>query len=156
MLKRRRVTHPVKSPFANPKAVAQQHLAGEADINQIVARARRGISPTNVRSGGVFADVSSMPSDLTDAFDRVEHAMDLFSRLPAKAREELGNDPRRLVHANLDFFKRHGLAAPEAQPESSQAAPKGAGEGSPAKASKKPGKAAAAASNTDSDEGDQE
>jgi len=140
--KRRRITHPGTSPFASPKAVVQQHLKNEADINTIVARARKGIVPVNMRNPGVFADVSNMPQDLTEAFSRVESAYDLFEQLPAKARDELRNDPRNLMRADMDFMIRHGLAKPRPQsPGDSPGSPGGPGEGSPAKPSKKASKA---------------
>lgn len=140
--KRRRVYHPGKSPFASPKAVVQQHLAKEADINTIVERARRGIAPSNVRNPGVYRDVSNMPSDLTEAFAVVDSAWDSFMSLPAKAREELGNDPRRLTKAPSDFFVRHGLInPPKESPGASPGSPGGSGEGSPVSTSKKGSKA---------------
>lgn len=140
--KPRRIYHPKNSPFASQKAVVQQHLAKEADINTIVERARRGIAPTNLRSPGVYADVSQMPSDLTEAFAVVDSAWDSFMSLPAKAREELSNDPRRLTKAPADFFVRHGLINPPVQsPGDSPGSPGGSGEGSPATPSKKASKA---------------
>lgn len=141
---RRRVTAPVGSKFASPKAVVQQHLAKDADINTIVAKAKRGIAPSNARGPGVFADVSQMPKDLTEAFALVDQAWDSFSALPAKAREELDNDPRRLVKQGPEFFLRHGLMIPKEAPGVRQDAPEGAGEGSPASASKKGSKGAKA------------
>lgn len=135
---RRRVTNPVGSPFASPKAVVQQHFAKEVDVNEIVARAKRGIAPSRVnQSQGQFADLSSVPQDLTEAFSRVEAAWDLFEQLPARAREELGNDPRRLSKAPMDFFVKHGLASLREAPESSQVPRQGAGGAAPAKTSKK-------------------
>jgi len=136
--KRRRVIHPKNSPFKNPKAVVQQHLKDSTDINEIVARARRGIPPTNMRQGGNFVDVSNLPTDLTSAFNAVDNAWESFMKLHAKAREELGNDPRRLTTANADFFKRHGLMKPQVAPEVSS----GAKGGEPPKQSKKAAKAA--------------
>jgi len=151
--KPRRVYHPGSSPFASPKAVVQQHLKQDSDINQIVAKARRGITPTNLRPGGVFADVSKMPSDLTEAFATVETAWESFMELPAKAREELNNDPRRLTKANADFFKRHGLLNPPKEaPGSSQEPLPGSGGVAPVKKAAKQPKAASAASNSDQDD----
>lgn len=142
---RQRIHHPVSSPFASPKAVVQQHMKQESDINQIVERARRGIPPTNVRSPGVFADVSNTPQDLTAAFSQVESAWEAFNTLPARARDELSNDPRRLASANADFFIRHGLTVPKEEPQAKPGAhqeseggrPSGK-EAKPPKASKKP------------------
>lgn len=152
--KRRRVYHPGKSPFASPKAVVQQHFKGETDINNIVEKARRGIAPGNIREHGHFADFSNAPQNLDEAFKRVEDALDSFEQLPAKAREELGNDPRRLMQVNAEFLVRHGLAKPRTKsPEATQGSPGGSGEGSPAKPSKKASKAAPAA-NSDQDDQD--
>lgn len=106
---RRRVSHPATSEFASPKAVTQQHLREASDINGIVARARRGIAPTNVRPPGRFADVSDSPESLTEAFLSVDRAITSFNELPALARDELGNDPRRLLEASPEFMLRHGL-----------------------------------------------
>lgn len=139
---RRRVYHPASSSFASPKAVVQQHMKNDADINTIVARAKKGIVPSNIRQQGVFADVSNLPQDLTEAFSRVENALDLFGQLPAKAREELGNDPRRLSKAPMDFFVRHGLATiPKEAPGDRQEAHQGSGGGRPPKKEPKAPKA---------------
>lgn len=144
---RRRVTNPVGSKYASPKAVVQQHMARECDINVIVERAKRGIMPGTVREPGLFADVSGLPQDLTEAFSRVEQANELFAQLPAKAREDLRNDPRMLLKADADFFVKHGLAIPRDKgPGVRQDPPAGAGEGSPAKPSKKASKAPNSAS----------
>lgn len=113
MRNRRRITNPSKSPFSSPKAVVQQHMAAESDINQIVARARRGIAPTNVREGQPrYLDLSDSPQSLTEAYERVQAAEDAFYSLPARARDELGNDPVALLSANREFFERHGLLSP--------------------------------------------
>jgi len=140
--KRRRITNPINSPFANPKAVVQQHLKDGTDINQIVARARRGIAPSNVREPGRFIDVSNIPQDLTEAFNSVESAWESFMTLPAKAREELGNDPRQLSRAGPEFFKRHGmLKTPIETPEVLPPEVHGGKGGVPPKAAKPPKKA---------------
>lgn len=153
--RRPRVFNPVGSPHKSPKAVVQQHFKKETDINAIVERARRGIPPTNVRDRGAFVDLSNMPHDLTEAFARVESAWDSFQQLPAKAREELSNDPRNLFKVTPDFLVRHGLAKARTQsPETAQGSPGGAGEGSPAKASKKPSKEAPKAPTPDHDDQD--
>jgi len=132
----RRITNPKNSPYASPKAVVQQHLKDGTDINQIVARARRGIPPTNVREPGQFIDLSKIPEDLTQAFNQVESAWESFMTLPARAREELGNDPRRLSTADLGFFERHGLTRPKAVPEIPNQGPTGVGGGTPPVAKK--------------------
>lgn len=147
MRKRVRVTHPTDSPFASEKAVTQQHLVEAADINAIVAKARRGIAPTNVRdpSSGRFADLGDSPQDLTEAYARVQRAEEAFASLPARARDELGNDPRKLLQADGEFFVRHGLAElvqpPEAPLEPAQAPQPEARTASLAAPSVKPGKA---------------
>lgn len=139
---RRRIVHPLNSPFASPKAVTQQHMKVESDINTIVAKARRGIPPTNIRQDGRFADLSNAPEDLTDAFGRVQNAIDLFEQLPAKARQELGNDPRRLLEATPEFMVRHGLAKALQEPSVDPAPGQGASGGTePPQAPKGPKKA---------------
>lgn len=128
MRKRIRVTHPTSNPWASPKAVVQTQFRRETDINQIVERARRGIAPTNTRVPS-YADFSDSPESLTDAFQRVEHALDAFEALPAKARLELNNDPRNLFKVDGEFFQRHGLTedvppeAPTPSPEAPAPAP---------------------------------
>lgn len=138
---RRRVVHPTGSPFASSKAVVQQHMKDEADINRIVERARRGIAPSISRSEGAYVDMSNAPQDLTEAFARVEAAYDLFGHLPAKARDELGNDPRNLLKADAAFMLRHGLSVPRKDPSQSSAeGQEGSGGSAPVKPSKKASK----------------
>lgn len=154
MRERRRIVHPKGSPFASKKAKTQQHLMGDCDINTIVARAKKGIMPSNVRqSQPSYLDVSETPDSLMDAYERVHRAEDAFMALPAKAREELDNDPRRLPRAGREFFERHGLVKPQPKGIPPEAAPepaKGAGKTPKGSAPSQPGKASPkAAESTD-------
>lgn len=103
----------VQKFFRTPSRTKQSFKA-ESDINSIVAKYQRTGLVTNISGKKPFyGDVSSVP-DYQDALALVAHAQDQFSKLPAKLRERLGNDPEGLVRylsdeSNWDDAVKLGL-----------------------------------------------
>lgn len=127
------------------ESLTKQALAYEADVNVIVARyIKTGDATAFNLSPGRFADVSDI-GDYASCLANVEAARAAFAELPAKVRDQFGNDPANLLEAASDPRRRSeleaaGIVVPEAR-QTSQKAP-GA---DTAAASSSAGSAAAAA-----------
>lgn len=131
-------------------SLTQQQFRDDCDINQIVARAQRGIPPRfTARGEPHFGDFSEVP-DLVSAYDLVERANEAFMTLPAQLRLELGNDPLRINELTREQIERYELneklpatplasGVPSSSPEAGQASPNGGVPAHPEpKGSKKP------------------
>jgi len=83
--------------FTQPSRTKQSY-AGDADINNIVARfLKTGVLPDNIRSGGwVSQDFTKAPEDYQTAMHVLIAAKDQFMSLPAKLRDKFKNDPGQL------------------------------------------------------------
>lgn len=79
------------------KSLTRQSEAKDCDINVIVARFEKtGQLP--LFEEGFYADVSEV-GDYRSALEKVEMAERAFMALPAKIREEYGNDPAVFLDA---------------------------------------------------------
>lgn len=126
-----RVFVPEADPNADPKLAVKQEFREECDINEIMARMKRGINPPAWVTSATpyFGDFANLPESLSEAFERVAKAKASFESLPLEFRRELDHDPRRLDSAPRELFERFGLTrkAPDARSGSaaSTAAPTG-------------------------------
>lgn len=126
---RRRVTNPISDQ--PPKYKTRQQPAEQTDINGIVERARRGITPTWINSRSpIFADMTDVPKDLLTAYQKIESAEEAFMSLPAKIRTQMDNNPLNLESwlsdpANRSDAEFYGLMMkkPEATPSPAEPAP---------------------------------
>lgn len=89
---------PHKGHDPKGKTMVQTHFMDECDINQIIAKARRGIVPQVffTQKSPWFGDFSNGLSyhDMQNVLIDTEKA---FMELPAKVRERFKNDPAALV-----------------------------------------------------------
>lgn len=93
----------------------------ETDINRIMARFKNGGELQHINKAmGQYGDFSS-GEDFTAAYTAVAKAEAAFARLPAYARDMMGNDPEVFLHRCSDpeylkKFERLELYDPEAGP----------------------------------------
>lgn len=143
-----RVSRPARDFRDREKPIlTQQQFKKECDLNEIVARARKGIAPVfNPRTQPVYGDFTNVP-DLCEAMNRVISAREAFMTLPSGLRAELDNDFTRIDDLTEDQIKRYKLgrdlptSTPSTadlvpsggQPEASKAKPEGAKAASEAK-----------------------
>lgn len=84
--------------------LTQQSSKDDADINVIVARAKRGAElPVNERVPH-YGDFSEIPTDLRDALNQLNFAKSLFMTLDPQIRFRFNNDPVEM----LDFLADPG------------------------------------------------
>lgn len=128
--KRRRSVVP---PPVGPTRVKQE-FKKEVNINTIIAKMRKGVMPNLLAGEAVFADVSEVPQNFQDAFEKVSNAAALFDKLPLGFRKELDYDPRNLMSATREMYERYGILKKPEAPEAASggsgvpAAPEGAGD----------------------------
>lgn len=145
-------------PRKEPDQLTRQEPAGQADINEIVRRARAGQNPSwlNHRTP-VFADVSELPKDLTEAYVQVQRAEEAFAQLPAKFRAAIDNDPRKLFSAPKELFEEHGLTLTPDEPLDAVSEPaKGAPKGAKAPGASRPGGSSKSPKETSPDDSSQD
>lgn len=111
-------------------SLVQRHFQQECDVNFIVDRyVKTGEMSHLSENPPVFADVSEVPDDLMQSYDKIFAAEQAFMQLPSKLRKELGNDPARLGdwlqdEKNRSAAVEYGLiAAAAVQPEKTNVEP---------------------------------
>lgn len=103
----------------NPdKTRTQQQFKDQCDVNQIIAKYKRGLPITHLaRVQGTYADVSAI-GDYHESMNKVLKAQDAFLTIPAELRNKLGNDPAQLIAFlnnpnNRDEAIKYGLLDPK-------------------------------------------
>lgn len=117
MSKKLRVRRRVTVPVVDVPTRTKQEFKKEVNINTIIAKMRRGIHPPGVVLGEQqFADMTAVPTNFQDAFDRVSNAAAAFEQLPLGLRKEVDHDPRELFGPRArGLFEKYGLLkAPKA------------------------------------------
>lgn len=87
--------------YCEGESKTEQSHAKSVDINEIMARARRGIVPKSVYADAMYGDFTDVVS-FHEAQDKVISAREDFARLPAPVRERFKGDPGELI----DFLAR--------------------------------------------------
>lgn len=83
--------------FAEDEGLTQQHFKDECDVNLIIERyARTGVLEHTSDVEPFFGDVSEVPTNLADSYDRLARAEAAFMALPAEIRKSLDNNPANL------------------------------------------------------------
>lgn len=66
-------------------------------IENILRRFTEGDTTALNAANGLYMDVSEMPTNLIEATKKIESIRASFEKLPAKVKEEFGNDPIRFL-----------------------------------------------------------
>lgn len=98
--------------FEQP-SMTDRSFKDECDINNIVERCIRTGFPPDPGTGQ-YADYSSMPATLQEAFDMIDDAGEKFAALPSETRKAFDNDPLQFLlsfqdPAKKDLLVAHGL-----------------------------------------------
>lgn len=110
----------VYHPLSGEPTRVKQEFKKDVDINEIVARMKRGISPppwltSNTPRYGDFVD---LPASFQEAHEILRRGEAAFKSLPLEFRRELDHDPRNLDKAPRELFERFGLLKKSGSPES--------------------------------------
>lgn len=96
------------------ESMTQQSDLHDSDINVILKKYGVGGQLPGVIQPGIYGDFSEV-TDYRTAVDMIRAADEAFLEIPAKVREEFGNDPARFMEFaqnpdNLDKMREYGLA----------------------------------------------
>lgn len=127
---------PVNVPLSGEPSRTKQEFKKEVNINEIIARMRRGIQPPPWMTSATprYGDFSNMPASFQEAFAIVEQGEAAFASLPLEFRRALDHDPRNLDSAPRELYEQFGLLKkPEKieQPSSPKGDPQGQPTGGP-------------------------
>nr|QJB19876.1 MAG: internal scaffolding protein [Microvirus sp.] len=102
---------PVNNPLSNEPTRTKQEFVKEVDINEIVSRMRRGISPPPWMTSNTprYGDFSNLPASFQEAYAIVEAGEAAFNALPLEFRRAIDHDPRNLDKAPRELFEQFGL-----------------------------------------------
>jgi len=101
----------VFNPQTDEPTRTKQAFKKECDINEIVARMRKGIVPPAWMTQNTprYGDFSNLPATFMEAHAIVETAAEAFKSLPLEFRRALDHDPRNLDKAPLKLYEQFGL-----------------------------------------------
>lgn len=85
-------TKPAVPKFNSGETRANQEAAKYASIDFILNQFTKGIQPAVLPIG--FADISRVPSNLSDMISALDSTYDIFSQLPSSIRAQMNNDIR--------------------------------------------------------------
>lgn len=107
---------PVHNPLSGEPSRTKQEFKKEVDINEIIARMRRGIQPPPWMTSATprYGDFSNMPASFQEAYAVVEAGEAAFASLPLEFRRALDHDPRNLDKAPRELYEQFGLLKPKA------------------------------------------
>lgn len=105
------VREPVNNPVSGEPSPVKQEFKKEVNINEIVARMRRGIMPPPWMTSNTprYGDFTNLPASFQEAYEIVERGESAFASLPLEFRRELDHDPRNLDRAPREMYERYGL-----------------------------------------------
>jgi len=102
---------PVNNPVSNEPTRTKQEFVKEVNINEIVARMKRGISPPPWMTSATprYGDFTNMPQSFQESYAIVEAGEAAFASLPLEFRRALDHDPRNLDNAPRELYEQFGL-----------------------------------------------
>ncbi|QXP08075.1 MAG: internal scaffolding protein [Arizlama microvirus] len=102
---------PVDVPLSGEPSRTKQEFKKEVNINEIIARMRRGISPPPWMTSATprYGDFSNLPASFQESYAIVEAGERAFASLPLEFRRALDHDPRNLDRAPRSLYEQFGL-----------------------------------------------
>jgi len=102
---------PVNVPVSNEPTRTKQEFVKEVDINNIVARMRKGIQPPSWMTSSTprFGDFTNLPVSFQEAHAIMAQGEAAFAGLPLEFRRALDHDPRNLDNAPRELYEQFGL-----------------------------------------------
>lgn len=114
---------PVNNPVSGEPSPTKQEFKNDVNINEIVARMRKGISPPQWMTSATprYGDFTNMPTSFQEAYALVETAEAAFQSLPLEFRRALDHNPANLPNAPKELYEQFGLL--KTNPKSEEASP---------------------------------
>jgi len=111
---------PVHVPLSDLPSPTKQEFKKEVNINEIVSRMRKGISPPAWMTSNTprYGDFTDMPTSFQEAYALIENAESAFRSLPLEFRRALDHNPANLDSAPRELYEQFGLLKKPASAES--------------------------------------
>lgn len=102
---------PVNNPVSGEPTPTKQEFKNEVNINEIISRMRRGITPPQWMTSATprYGDFTNMPTSFQEAYALIETAENAFASLPLEFRRALDHNPANLPNAPRELYERFGL-----------------------------------------------
>lgn len=120
---------PVHNPVSGEPSRTKQEFKKEVDINEIVARMRKGIQPPAWMTSATprYGDFTNLPASFQEAYEIVAKGEEAFRGLPLEFRRALDHDPRNLDKAPRELYEQFGLIKKPDASGAATAAPEASG-----------------------------
>lgn len=101
----------VNNPVSGEPSRTKQEFKSEVDINEIVARMRRGVQPPPWMTSATprYGDFTNMPASFQEAYAIVQEGEQAFKSLPLEFRRALDHNPANLDSAPRELYEQYGL-----------------------------------------------
>lgn len=105
---------PVSVPLSGEPSRTKQEFKEEVNINEIIARMRRGISPPAWMTSATprFGDFTDLPVSFQEAHAIMQKGNEVFMSLPLEMRRAADHDPRNLGKIPKNLWAEFGLLKP--------------------------------------------
>lgn len=102
---------PVNNPVSGEPSRTKQEFKHEVNINEIIARMRRGIQPPPWMTANTprYGDFTNLPASFQEAYAIVEAGEAAFASLPLEFRRALDHNPANLDKAPRELYEQFGL-----------------------------------------------
>lgn len=115
---------PVNNPLSGAPTRTKQEFVKEVNINEIMARMRKGIQPPPWMTSATprYGDFTNLPVSFQEAHAIMEAGEAAFHSLPLEIRRHIDHDPRKLDQIPKELYEKYKLLKPRDSPS---ADPKG-------------------------------
>lgn len=110
----------VHMPVSGNPSPTKQEFLKEVNINSIIAKMRKGISPPPWMTAATprYGDFTNLPVSFQEAFAIMETGQAAFASLPLEMRRAADHDPRKMDQIPREMYKQFGLLKEDASAES--------------------------------------
>lgn len=116
---------PVHVPLSGLPSRTKQEFRDEVNINEIIARMHRGISPPAWMTSATprYGDFTNLPVSFQEAHSIMEAGNAAFMGLPLEMRRAADHDPRNIDQIPREMFEKFGLLKPKEPVEARSGTP---------------------------------
>lgn len=102
---------PVNNPVSGEPTRTKQEFLNEVNINEIISRMRKGISPPAWMTSATprYGDFTNLPVSFQEAYAIMQKGEEAFMALPLEFRRALDHNPLNLDKAPKELYEQFGL-----------------------------------------------
>jgi len=105
---------PVNNPVSGEPSRTKQEFKDEVNINTIIDRMRKGISPPAWMTSATprYGDFSNLPVSFQEAHAIMERGNAAFMGLPLEIRRHIDHDPTKIDQIPMELYAKYKLLKP--------------------------------------------